>query len=77
VLGPGLEDCRQACFCIAVMPHLATLDREVACVVLVFAHPMRDPRGDDHAGLFKEIPVADQARPLMAHIPGWVRGFRS
>ncbi|MEI6724929.1 MAG: DUF2779 domain-containing protein [Actinomycetes bacterium] len=35
------------------------------------------PGGDDYAGLFKEIPVADQARPLMAHIPGWVRGFNS
>jgi hypothetical protein len=35
------------------------------------------PGGDDYTGLFKEIPVADQARPLMAHIPGWVRGFNS
>jgi hypothetical protein len=31
--------------------------------------------GDDYRGLLREIPVADQARPLMAHIPGWVRGF--
>ncbi len=29
----------------------------------------------DYSGLLREIPVADQARPLMAHIPGWVRGF--
>ena len=29
----------------------------------------------DYGGLLREIPVADQARPLMAHIPGWVRGF--
>ena len=33
------------------------------------------PGGDDYSGLLREIPVADQARPLMAHIPGWVRGF--
>lgn len=33
------------------------------------------PGGDDYCGLLREIPVADQARPLMAHIPGWVRGF--
>ena len=33
------------------------------------------PGGDDYRGLLREIPVADQARPLMAHIPGWVRGF--
>lgn len=33
------------------------------------------PGGGDYAGLLREIPVADQARPLMAHIPGWVRGF--
>ena len=31
--------------------------------------------GGDYRGLLREIPVADQARPLMAHIPGWVRGF--
>jgi hypothetical protein len=33
------------------------------------------PGGGDYRGLLREIPVADQARPLMAHIPGWVRGF--
>ena len=33
------------------------------------------PGGSDYRGLLKEIPVADQARPLMAHIPKWVRGF--
>jgi len=33
------------------------------------------PGGGDYHGLLREIPVADQARPLMAHIPGWVRGF--
>ena len=33
------------------------------------------PGGGDYRGLFREVPVADQARPLMAHIPGWVRGF--
>ncbi len=31
--------------------------------------------GGDYRGLLREIPVADQARPLMAHIPGWVRGL--
>ena len=31
--------------------------------------------GDDYRGLLREVPVADQARPVMAHIPGWVRGF--
>jgi hypothetical protein len=33
------------------------------------------PGGGDYRGLLREIPVADQARPLMAHIPKWVRGF--
>ncbi len=33
------------------------------------------PGGGDYRGLLREIPVADQARPLMTHIPGWVRGF--
>jgi hypothetical protein len=33
------------------------------------------PGDDDYRGLLREIPVADQARPLMAHIPGWVRGL--
>ena len=33
------------------------------------------PGDGDYRGLFREVPVADQARPLMAHIPGWVRGF--
>lgn len=33
------------------------------------------PGGRDYRGLLREIPVADQARPLMSHIPGWVRGF--
>jgi hypothetical protein len=33
------------------------------------------PGGGDYRGLLREIAVADQARPLMAHIPGWVRGF--
>jgi hypothetical protein len=33
------------------------------------------PGGGDYHGLLREIAVADQARPLMAHIPGWVRGF--
>ena len=33
------------------------------------------PGGDDYSGLLREIPVADQARPVMAHIPGWVRGL--
>ena len=33
------------------------------------------PGGGDYRGLLREVPVADQARPLMAHIPGWVRGF--
>ncbi len=33
------------------------------------------PGGGDYRGLLREIPVADQARPLMARIPGWVRGL--
>jgi hypothetical protein len=33
------------------------------------------PGDGDYRGLLREIPVADQARPLMAHIPGWVRGL--
>jgi len=33
------------------------------------------PGGDDYRGLLREIPVADQARPLMSHIPGWVRSL--
>ncbi len=33
------------------------------------------PGGGDYRGLLREIPVADQARPLTAHIPGWVRGL--
>ncbi len=33
------------------------------------------PGGGDYRGLLREVPVADQARPLMARIPGWVRGF--
>jgi len=33
-------------------------------------------RGDgDYGGLLKEIPVADQVRPLLAQVPGWVRGL--
>jgi hypothetical protein len=33
-------------------------------------------RGDgEYGGLLKEIPVADQVRPLMAQVPGWVRGL--
>jgi hypothetical protein len=34
------------------------------------------PGGDDYRGLLQEIPVADQVRPIQAHIPGWVRGFK-
>jgi hypothetical protein len=33
------------------------------------------PGGDDYRGLLREIPVADQVRPAMSHVPGWVRGF--
>ena len=33
------------------------------------------PGGDDYRGLLREVPVADQARPVMARIPGWVRNF--
>lgn len=33
------------------------------------------PGGGDYRGLLKEIPVADQVRPLMARIPGWISGF--
>jgi hypothetical protein len=31
------------------------------------------PGGGDYRGLLREIPVADQVRPLMAQVPGWVR----
>ena len=31
--------------------------------------------GGDYEGLLREIPVADQVRPLMAHTPGWVRSL--
>lgn len=33
------------------------------------------PGGGDYRGLFKAIPVADQVRPMMARIPGWVTNF--
>jgi hypothetical protein len=33
------------------------------------------PGGGDYRGLLKAIPVADQVRPLMARIPGWVTNF--
>jgi hypothetical protein len=49
--------------------HLDSLS--VAVVDTGFVYP----GGGDYRGLFREVPVADQARPLMAHIPGWVRGF--
>ena len=32
--------------------------------------------GGDYRGILKEIPVADQVRPLLAKLPGWVRGFQ-
>jgi hypothetical protein len=35
------------------------------------------PGGGDYGGLFKAVPVADQVRPLMARIPGWVTGFKA
>lgn len=31
--------------------------------------------GGEYDGLLREIPVADQVRPLMADIPAWVRGL--
>jgi hypothetical protein len=34
------------------------------------------PGEGDYQGLFKTIPVADQVRPLLARIPGWVTGFK-
>lgn len=33
------------------------------------------PGGGDYRGFFKQIPVADQVRPILARIPGWVKGF--
>jgi hypothetical protein len=33
------------------------------------------PGGGDYHGLFRTVPVADQVRPLLARIPGWVDGF--
>ncbi len=33
------------------------------------------PGGGDYRGLLREIPVADQVRPMMARVPGWVRGL--
>jgi hypothetical protein len=45
------------------------LDRlSVAVVDTGFVYP----GGGDYRGLLREIPVADQARPLMARTPGWV-----
>ncbi len=48
------------------------LDRlSVAVVDTGFVYP----GGGDYRGLLQEIPVADQARPLMARTPGWVRSL--
>ena len=48
------------------------LDRlSVAVVDTGFVYP----GGGDYRGLLREIPVADQARPLMARTPGWVRSL--
>lgn len=33
------------------------------------------PGGGDYRGFLREIPVADQVRPLLAQVPGWVRGL--
>ncbi len=33
------------------------------------------PGGEDYRGLFREIPIADQVRPMLAQVPGWVTGF--
>src|SRR5450631_1317889 len=35
---------------VGVVAHLAPLDRQVGGVVLVLSHPVREPRGDVHAG---------------------------
>lgn len=43
----------------------------VAVVDTAFVYP----GGRDYRGLLREIPVADQVRPLMARVPGWVRGL--
>ncbi len=32
--------------------------------------------GGDYRGLLREIPVADQVRPIMAQVPGWVAGLQ-
>ncbi len=33
------------------------------------------PGGGDYRGLLAEVPVADQVRPIMARVPGWVADF--
>ncbi len=33
------------------------------------------PGEREYRGFLKEIPVADQARPILARVPGWVTGF--
>lgn len=34
------------------------------------------PGGGDYRGLLAEVPVADQVRPIMARVPGWVADFK-
>ncbi len=33
------------------------------------------PGGGDYRGFFSEIPIADQVRPILARVPGWVTNF--
>ena len=33
------------------------------------------PGGGDYRGFLKEIPIADQVRPILARVPGWVTNF--
>ncbi len=33
------------------------------------------PGGGDYRGFLKEIPIADQVRPILARVPGWVTDF--
>jgi hypothetical protein len=33
------------------------------------------PGGGDYRGFFKEVPIADQVRPILARVPGWVTDF--
>ena len=58
-----------------VIEHAGTpLDAVAVAVVDVgFVYP----GGGDYRGLLREVPVADQVRPIMARVPGWVAESRA